>query len=304
MEIKRTPVADRRSPLDLAVSHPPMTPARRLARGTLLALTPFLLYIAFGVVINERKKSHELHPRDFVTLVSANRRMLNYAQEIPWSPPDVIPTTNVPSDIPRLVRTEWYTQGPISQANILESAPPSVQNGDCLSIGETLLTIGATKYYQLLQDAGLRTVILDPKDVQATLLVPVDEAFFYEIDATPLREERSIDELIYYAPELKKPLAGATILEGLWASDSFGSGMRIPTSNYLGMNQLFAVVEELDEVDEDNRRKKGIAAENGNTVELEALDIVTCGPSIIHVVSDVVLPFGFDDEPIDVTDLV
>ncbi len=282
-----------------------MTPSQqRLARGTLLALAPFLLYIAFGVVIHERRKSHALTAHDFVTPLSANRRTLKYAQEIPWSPPDVIPTTNVPGDIPRLVRTEWYTQGPISPANILESAPTSVQNGDCLTIGETLLAIGATKYHRLLQDAGLRTLILDPKDVQATLLVPVDESFFYDIDAAPLREERSIDELIYYAPELKKPLAGATILKGLWASDSFGNGMRIPTSNYLGMNQLFAVVEELEEVDGDNRRKKVIAAQNGNMVEFEVLDIVTCGPSIIHVVSDVILPFGFDDEPIDVTDLV
>jgi hypothetical protein len=275
-----------------------------MARGTLLALAPFLIYIAFGVVIQERRKSHALTVHDIVTPVRANGRTLNFVEEVPWSPPDVIPTTNVPGDIPRLVRTEWYTQGPISPANILESAPTSVQSGDCLTIGETLLAIGATKYYRLLQDAGLRTVILDPKDVQATLLVPVDESFFYDIDATPLREERSIDELIYYAPELKKPLAGATILKGLWASDSFGNGMRIPTSNSLGMNKLFAVVEELQEVGEDNRRKKAIAAQNGNTVEIEVLDIVTCGPSIIHVVSDVLLPFGFDDEPIDVTDLV
>lgn len=279
-----------------------MTP--RLLRGTILALTPFLLYIAFGVVINERRKPHALTVHDFVTPASGNRRTLKYAQEIPWSPPDVIPTTNVPGDIPRLVRTEWYTQGPISPANILESAPTSVQNGDCLSIGETLLAIGATKYYQMLQDAGLRTVTLDPRDVQATLLVPVDESFFYDINATPLREEQSIDELIYYAPELKKPLAGASILKGLWATDSLGNGMRIPTSNYLGMNQLFAFPEELDKVGEDNRRLKGITAQNGNTVEIVVQDIVTCGPSIIHVVSDVVLPFGFDDEPIDVTDLV
>lgn len=275
-----------------------------MARGTLLALAPFLIYIAFGVVIRERRKSHALTVHDIVTPVRANGRTLNFVEEVPWSPPDVIPTTNVPGDIPRLVRTEWYTQGPISPANILESAPTSVQSGDCLTIGETLLAIGATKYYRLLQDAGLRTVILDPKDVQATLLVPVDESFFYDIDATPLREERSIDELIYYAPELKRPLAGATILKGLWASDSFGNGMRIPTSNSLGMNTLFAVVEELQEVGEDNRRKKAIAAQNGNTVKFEVLDIVTCGPSIIHVVSDVLLPFGFDDEPIDVTDLV
>ena len=280
----------------------------RVVRGTFLALTPILFYFAVGIVTHFRRTQGELNVGNFVTTINANRRALRSPmgpyEEIPWSAPSPIPTTNVPYDTPQLMRTEWYTQGPISPANIMESAPYNVQNGDCRSIGETLQAIGATKYHQMLLDAGMRTVLLDPKDVQATLLVPVDESFFYELDASPLREERSVDELIYYAPELKRPLAGATILEGLWASDSFGNGMRIPTSNYLGMKQLYAIVKELDEVDENNRRKKAITAENGNTVNFVMYDIVTCGPSIIHLVSDVILPFGFDDEPIDVTNLI
>jgi hypothetical protein len=228
-------------------------------------------------------------------------------KEIPWSPPDQIPSTAVPvpGDIPLLTRTEWYTQGPVEPQDVLDSAPLQLQSGDaCLSVGETLQAIGATKYYELLQAAGLKTVIMDPRDVQATLLVPTDQAFFAAIDATPLREEKSIDELVYYAPELKKPLAGASILKGLWPTDSMGSGVRIPTSNKLGMGTLHAIIEESEEVDGNNRRKKSVVSENGNKVNVLQADIVTCGPSILHVVDAVPLPFGFDDEPIDVTKLI
>lgn len=283
-----------------------------------MALAPFLFYVCVGIILHQRNsRTLEVHDMVRVPLTPTHGRRLASAsastsrralqqqyEEIPWSPPDQIPVTNVPSDFSRLTRTEWYTQGPVNPANILESAPASVQGGECLTIGEALKAIGATRYYKLLQDAGLRNVILDPKDVQATLLVPTDQSFFDAIDAAPLREENSIDELIYYAPELKKPLAGASILKGLWPSDSFGNGMRIPTSNWLGMKLLHATIEELDEMDQDNRRLKAVTAENGNTVDFVVMDIVTCGPSIIHVVDSVLLPFSFDAEPMDVTDLI
>lgn len=282
-----------------------------VARITLAALFPFLCYLVIGAILHEGSIEDRMHgvtldlPADAV-VASGNRRTLNQYKEIPWAPPDVIPTTNVPSSTPRLVRTEWYTQGPVDPANILASVPSQFDQGSCLSIGDTLLEIGATMYYNLLQDAGLKTVILDPKDVQATLLVPVDESFFYEIDASPLREEKSIDELTYYAPELRKPLAGTSILKGLWPSDSFGNGMRIPTSNNLGMSRLHVIVKDTvpPKVDADNRKMYELHADNGNSAEVLVKDIVTCGPSIIHVVSNVLLPFSFDDKPIDVTQLL
>lgn len=72
------------------------------------------------------------------------------------------------------------------------------------------------------------------------------------------------------------------------------------------MNKLHAIVKDQDppRVDADNRKIYDLHAENGNTVEILVKDIVTCGPSIIHVVSDVLLPFQWDAEPLDVTQLL
>lgn len=205
-----------------------------------------------------------------------------------YSPPGVIPTTNVPAQgVPTLLRTEFYTQGPVDAANVQASAP---SNDSCMTIGEVLKQIGATKWYELLTDAGLKTVLLDPKNIQTTVLVPVDQAFYKPIDAQPLRQEKTMDELVYYAPEIAKPLAGASVLNGLWPSDSLGTSMRIATSNSIGMEPLHVIVGE----------NKVLQGENGgSTANIIQKDIVACGPSIIHVIDNILLPFSFQDAPKD-----
>jgi hypothetical protein len=217
-----------------------------------------------------------------------------------YTPPQTLPKApaELPLEgIPTLLRTEYYTQGPVNAQNIQESSP--LGNADtCMTIGETLDAIGATRWKKVLTDAGLKTVLLDARDAQATVLVPLDYTFFSPIDAQPLRDEKTIDELLFYAPELKKPLAGAAVLKGLWPSDSMGTGMRIPTSNSLGMNGnqpnvLHVIVEE----------NKMLRAQNNNndnaTAAVLEWDIVTCGPSILHIIDTVLLPFAFDNAPTD-----
>lgn len=205
-----------------------------------------------------------------------------------YSPPNVVPRTTVPvQGVPTLNRIEYYTQGPVDVENIMASAPST---GSCMTIGEVLQSIGATKWHDLLADSGFKTVLLDPKDVQATLLVPVDQAFFTPINAEPLRSEKTMDELVYYAPDIKKPLAGASILSGLWPSDSLGTSMRIPTSNSIGMNPLHVIIGE----------DKVLKAENGDsTASIVQKDILACGPSIIHLTDNILLPFSFQDAPKD-----
>lgn len=205
-----------------------------------------------------------------------------------YSPPNVVPRTVVPvQGVPTLNRIEYYTQGPVDVENIMASAS---SDGSCMTIGEVLKSIGATKWYDLLADGGFKTVLLDPKDVQATLLVPVDQAFFTPINGEPLRSEKTMDELVYYAPDIKKPLAGASILPGLWPSDSLGTSMRIPSSNSIGMNPLNIIVGE----------DKVLTAENGkSTANIVQKDILACGPSIIHLTDNILLPFSFQDAPKD-----
>jgi hypothetical protein len=82
-----------------------------------------------------------------------------------------------------------------------------------MTVGEVLKAIGADKWYDMLASTGLRSSVLDDPKVQTTLLVPLDYTFFREIDATPLRNESTMDELVFYAPEIQRPLAGASILK-------------------------------------------------------------------------------------------
>ena len=229
---------------------------------------------------------------------SGSSALLDIPKNI-YSPPQTLPKPppQLPLEgIPTLVRTEFYTQGPVDAQNIQESSP--LGNLDtCMTIGETLDAIGATRWKKVLTDAGLKTLLLDARDAQATVLVPLDYTFFSPIDAQPLRDEKTIDELLFYAPELKKPLAGAAVLKGLWPSDSMGTGMRIPTSNSLGMNGnqpniLHVVVGE----------NKVLQAQNNNdnaTATVLEWDIVTCGPSILHIIDTILLPFAFDNAPTD-----
>lgn len=128
-----------------------------------------------------------------------------------YYPPNFIPVKpKVPiQNIPQYARTEWYTQGPVKASNLKESAPP----GECMTVGEVLKAIGANKWYDILASTGVKSSILDDPKVETTLLVPLDYTFFKMIDAKPLRNESTMDELVFYAPEIKRPLAGASILK-------------------------------------------------------------------------------------------
>lgn len=148
---------------------------------------------------------------DFVPGPSSSEGVTILASVYYPPPPSEIPTKpELPiKNIPRYNRTEWYTQGPVKPSNIKKSAP----SGECMTVGDVLKAIGADKWYDILADTGLKSSVLDDPKVQTTLLVPLDYTFFREIDATPLRNESTMDELVFYAPEIQRPLAGASILK-------------------------------------------------------------------------------------------
>ena len=103
-------------------------------------------------------------------------------------------------------RTEWYTQGPVNASDIAASAP----TGACKSVGEVLDQIPeASLWSKLLQDAGLERVLLNDKQAQATIIVPVDSSFLEPINGEPLVNESTIGELIVNSPDIINSLAGA-----------------------------------------------------------------------------------------------
>jgi hypothetical protein len=95
--------------------------------------------------------------------------------------------------------------GPVSAAALTSVAPA----GQCQTIGQVLAGIPeASQWLQLLKNAGLDAVLLSDPKVQATLFVPINSAFGAGIDAQPLRQEKTLQELLTAAPELTAPLAG------------------------------------------------------------------------------------------------
>jgi DNA anti-recombination protein RmuC len=64
-----------------------------------------------------------------------------------------------------------------------------------------------SEWLDLLTSAGY-DVLLTDTNAQATLFVPVNSAFSAGIDAEPLRKEKTMQELISNAPDVRTPLAG------------------------------------------------------------------------------------------------
>lgn len=99
------------------------------------------------------------------------------------------------------------TSGPISPDTLNSAAPTS--SGSCKSIKDVLSEIPqVSQWLDLLNSAGYDSVLLDDTNAQATLFVPINSAFNAAIDAEPLRKEKTMQELVSNAPDVRAPLAG------------------------------------------------------------------------------------------------
>lgn len=79
------------------------------------------------------------------------------------------------------------------------------------------------------------------------------------------------------------------VWQGLWPSDSLGTGMQIPTSNTIDkVNPLPVSIAE-----------DGVIEAQGSTARILQSDLAACGPTIIHIVDNILFPFRFDDSPKD-----
>ncbi|PRW55961.1 barwin-like endoglucanase [Chlorella sorokiniana] len=190
------------------------------------------------------------------------------------------PETGLPT-----VRKLPATSGPASPSQLVD---PGFE-ASCSTIGEVLGRIPeASNWTQLVNSAGLN-ILLQSKTAQVTLLVPINSALSAELDARPLRAERNLSELVLNAPEIVNPLVGYHVLPRLWPSFTLLPGTAINTS---------------DTIDKVNRLQvtalgptalQGI----GSSARILQGDLAACGPSVIHVVDQVLLPFTFNQSAID-----
>jgi hypothetical protein len=191
----------------------------------------------------------------------------------------------------------WVLDDRVSPGPVFPGVLQRVTNGTgeeylytsetCKSIGEVLDSIPETsRYRQLLLAAGMRNILMNDPKVQTTLLVPVDDAFATPLES-PTEYGTNMNVLIQNRPDVINSLVGASVLQGIWPSSSLTPGMKIPTSNTIDkVNPLYVEVI--------GRGEPSIKSQ-GSVSNFITSDIAACGPSVIHLVDSIVLPFSFND---------
>ncbi|KAL4440660.1 hypothetical protein ABPG77_000369 [Micractinium sp. CCAP 211/92] len=203
--------------------------------------------------------------------------------------PSVTPAPVVYSPVAGLptLPSEPAAVGPVSGQQLAATA--GIDSASCQTLGAILAQIPqAQNWTQLLKAQGLDRLLGD-KSAQVTLLVPIDSALDAAIDARPLRNESSLAQLILNAPEIQTPLVGYHVLPALWPSWTLQPGTSIPTSDTIDK------VNPLQITAQGPTQLQGI----GTSANILQGDIVACGPSIIHIIDQVLLPFKFDQAAID-----
>ncbi len=93
--------------------------------------------------------------------------------------------------------------------------------------------------------------------------------------------------------EMTKPLRSnlPAVLQGLWPSWTLTPGTQMATSNTIDkVNPLTISVEGSNPI-----RLVGI----GSTATVLQEDVAACGPSVVHLIDQILLPFTFDQGPTD-----
>ncbi len=80
-----------------------------------------------------------------------------------------------------------------------------------------------------------------------------------------------------------------SVVQGLWPSSTLNSGSTLPTANTVDkVNPLTIKVINRNQL-------QGI----GNEANILQADIAACGPSVVHIIDQILLPFRFDQGPTD-----
>lgn len=192
--------------------------------------------------------------------------------------------------LPRWPTSEEYLRGPL-QAGSLQT------DGQCYSIGEVLSAVPELSLAtQLLKDAGYTKTLLNDRKVMSTLVLPVNAAFWEPLDGNEYG--RNMSAVISARPDIMNSLVGSSVWKGLWTSNTFsGRGTPIPTSNKLGSEGSPMTVTAFS-------GRGGFHVEaQGSDASVLASDLAACGPSVIHIVNSFLLPFDWDDDARDRTQL-
>ena len=199
--------------------------------------------------------------------------------------------------LPRWLTSDQYARGPVSAETLLTNK----EDTTCYSIGEVLSAVPElSKAMELFKDAGYTKTLLNDRKVMGTVVVPVNAAFSAPLEANEYGANMSA--IISERPDIMGSLVGASVWKGLWTSDTFSRrGTKIPTSNKLGSEGEWMIVEAFSG---SGVRGGAMHVEaHGSDAAVIVSDLAACGPSVVHVVDSILLPFDWDDGARDRTRL-
>ena len=198
--------------------------------------------------------------------------------------------------LPRWVTSSRPAQGPREARDLDDGAAGE----ECFSLGEILLSVPElSRFTALIMDAGYTRTLLNDRRGQSTVVAPIDAAFEAPIVGREYdgRYGANMSAIISERPDIMSSLVGAHVLKGLWTKDTFSSrGTWVPTSNKMGSEGSPLMMEVR------SGRGEGVTF-RGEGSEGSALvtDLAACGPSVVHIVDTVLLPFSWDDDAQDRT---
>ena len=162
---------------------------------------------------------------------------------------------------------------------------------NCLTLGEALDSIPqVSNWTRYLRSAGLGSVLLDVPDSQVTLLVPVNSALNAQI-SPPYQGRETLGEIIIAARQaIINPLVAYSVLPELYPTYSFTPGLRVNTS---------ASVDKVNPLQITVVSPNSLVGLDPPEATILQGDIKACGPSVIHIIDQILLPFSFNQGATD-----
>ncbi|CAL8466633.1 g6169 [Coccomyxa elongata] len=190
------------------------------------------------------------------------------AAPAPAVPPLVAPPVPVVSPIPRSLTFPPAPAGPCQNVlQILQSNP---------SLSTWLST---------LQDLGQASSLGNDR-LNITMFAPLNSAFNAPLPAGSTLGSGTVGQLLQSHPELKSPIAGYHVVAGAFPTSSLTPGTSLPTVDVErtpGQPDRPVILNVTAPL-----TLQGV----GSSAHIVQPDLKTCGPSIVHVIDGVLLPFS------------
>ncbi|KDD72872.1 hypothetical protein H632_c2791p0 [Helicosporidium sp. ATCC 50920] len=132
--------------------------------------------------------------------------------------------------------------------------------------------------------------MLQDGNAVVTLFVPVNSAFETIINAPSfLAAPETMADFVRTRPELVPILTSYSTASHLWPLASLFAGAQVPTMASADKTNKIPIRVEAGEV------LRGV----GSSAKVLQGNLLACGPAVVHVIDQVLLPFGLEKQAID-----